>query len=85
MSADPTDQYNPYSVALIAPLKGAPRPQSRLLKIGDAAAFLGVSQVTIRRRVRDRSLPHVRIKNRLYFKSNELHAYVEAHRDDIGI
>jgi hypothetical protein len=41
---------------------------------------LGVSAVTVRRRVRDGSLSHIRIMNRLYFRPNELHEFVEAHR-----
>ncbi|MBV8336978.1 MAG: helix-turn-helix domain-containing protein [Alphaproteobacteria bacterium] len=60
-------------------------PPVRLIQIREAAAILGVSLVTVRRRVRDGSLPHVRIKGRLYFKANELHAFIEAHRGSISI
>ena len=54
--------------------------QNHLIGIMQAAAMLGVSPVTVRRRVRDGSLPHIRINSRLYFKMNELQAYIEKHR-----
>jgi excisionase family DNA binding protein len=53
---------------------------TRLVQMTAAAAILGVSPVTVRRRVRDGSLPHIRIKGRLYFKPTELQAFIEAHR-----
>ena len=56
---------------------------TRLVQMTAAAAILGVSPVTVRRRVRDGSLPHIRIKNRLYFKPTELHAFIEAHRGNL--
>lgn len=67
-------------------MKSMPFPQAvqKLIQIKEAAAMLGVSIVTIRCRVRDGSLPHVRIKGRLYFRANELHAYVEAHRSNLA-
>ena len=55
-----------------------------VLKIGPASSILGVSRVTIRRRVADGTLPHLRIKGRLYFKKSDLHAYIEAHRGNLG-
>ncbi len=51
-----------------------------LIKIRAAAAILGVSAVTVRRRVADGSLPHVRMKGQLYFKKSELRLFIEAHR-----
>jgi excisionase family DNA binding protein len=54
--------------------------QNQLIGIVQAATMLGVSPVTVRRRVHDRSLPHIRINSRLYFKMNELQAYIEKHR-----
>ena len=60
-------------------------PHARLIQIREAAAILGVSLVTVRRRVRDGSLPHVRIKGRLYFRANELHAFIEAHRGGTSV
>ena len=54
--------------------------QTRLMQLREAAVTLGVSAVTVRRRVRDGSLSHIRIMNRLYFRPNELHEFVEAHR-----
>jgi excisionase family DNA binding protein len=56
---------------------------ARLIQIKEAAAILGVSLVTVRRLVRDGSLPHIRINGRLYFRLNELYAYVEAHRGSL--
>ena len=58
-------------------------PQVRLIQMKEAASILGVSAVTVRRRVRDGSLPHIRIRGRLYFKPNELHAFIEAHRGSL--
>jgi excisionase family DNA binding protein len=51
-----------------------------LLKVRDAAALLGVSTITVRRRVRDNTLPHFRIMGQIYFKLNELNAFVESTR-----
>lgn len=51
-----------------------------LVKLRDVANLLGVSMITVRRRVRDGSLPHLRIKGRLYFRPAEVHAFIEAHR-----
>jgi excisionase family DNA binding protein len=62
------------------PSVSTPVPQTRLIQIKEAAVILGVSAVTVRRRVRDGSLPHIRIRGRLYFRRNELHAYIEVHR-----
>jgi excisionase family DNA binding protein len=56
-----------------------------LLKITAAAAALGCSAVTVRRRVKDGSLPHIRIKGRLYFRREEIHAFIEAHRGNLLI
>jgi hypothetical protein len=67
----------------VAPMKATSftsQLQNHLIGIVHAAAILGVSPVTVRRRVRDASLPHIRIQGRLYFKIIELHAYIEAHR-----
>ena len=67
------------------PLPPAHRPGTstsaiRLLTIGEASVILGVSGVTVRRRVRSGALPHIRISSRLYFKLAKLNAFVEAHR-----
>lgn len=51
-----------------------------LLKVRDAAALLGMSTITVRRRVRDSTLPHFRIRGQIYFKLNELNAFIESHR-----
>jgi excisionase family DNA binding protein len=58
-------------------------PNIRIIQIKEAASILGVSAVTVRRRVRDGSLPHIRISGRLYFKLNELNAFIEAHRGEL--
>jgi excisionase family DNA binding protein len=65
------------------PVPFPPSVHARLIQITEAAAILGVSLVTVRRRVRDGSLPHIRIKGRLYFKPNELNAFIEAHRGSL--
>lgn len=58
----------------------APRRPEQLLKLAEVAKMLGLSAVTVRRRVRDGSLPHLRIKSRLYFHPSEVHMFLEAHR-----
>lgn len=55
-----------------------------LVKLREVAKLLGVSIVTVRRRVREGSLPHLRMKGRLYFRPTEVHAFIEAHRGAIG-
>lgn len=62
------------------PIPPTKAPQTHLIQMKEAASIMGVSAVTVRRRVRDGSLPHIRIRGRLYFKPNELHAFIEAHR-----
>lgn len=60
-----------------------PRPTKHelaILKLSDVAARLGLSAMTIRRRVKDGSLPHIRMKGRLYFRPHEVQAFLEAHR-----
>nr|WP_295738837.1 helix-turn-helix domain-containing protein [uncultured Acidocella sp.] len=59
---------------------GADRPLEKLIKLSAAAGILGVSAVTIRRRVADGSLTPVRINERLYFEPAELRAYIAQHR-----
>lgn len=56
-----------------------------LLKLGNVAAILNVSAVTVRRRVADGSLPHIRIKGRLYFKLEDIKRFIDAQRVDIGL
>jgi excisionase family DNA binding protein len=51
----------------------------RLLKLRDVANVLSISTVTVRRRVRDGSLPAVRIKGRLYFHPHEVKAFLAKH------
>ena len=59
----------------------APLPQAqRLMRLREAAALLGVSSVTLRRRCRAGELLHVRIKGHLYFKLADVNAFVEKHR-----
>ena len=65
-----------------AALSRLPRAgMSGLLVLREVAKVLGVSVVTVRRRVRDGSLPAHRIKGRLYVKPEELRAYVERHAE----
>jgi excisionase family DNA binding protein len=54
-----------------------------LLKVRDAAALLGMSTITVRRRVRDSTLPHFRIKGQIYFKLSEINAFLESMRGAI--
>ena len=56
------------------------RPVEGLIKLSQAARLLGVSAVTIRRRVADGSLTPVRSKGRLYFEPAELRAFITRHR-----
>lgn len=49
---------------------------ARLLKLSVVARQLGVSTITVRRRVRDGSLAHVRIRDRLYFTEADVQAFV---------
>jgi excisionase family DNA binding protein len=65
------------------PVHTTKTPQTHLIQMKEAASILGVSAVTVRRRVRNGSLPHIRISGRLYFKPNELHAFIEAHRGSL--
>jgi excisionase family DNA binding protein len=50
-----------------------------LLKLAQVAKALGVAAITVRRRVADGSLGHVRIQGRLYFKEAHLRAFVDGH------
>ena len=58
----------------------ADRPLEKVIKLSVAADILGVSAVTIRRRVADGSLRHIRMKGRLYFELAELRAFIARHR-----
>lgn len=60
----------------------ADRPIEGLIKLSKAAAILGVSAVTIRRRVADGSLTPVRSHGRLYFEPAELRTFIARHRED---
>jgi excisionase family DNA binding protein len=54
-------------------------PVETLIKIEIAARILCVSAVTVRRRVHDGSLRHIRIRGRLYFRRGELEAFIARH------
>lgn len=56
-----------------------PTPPS-LVKLSHVAKRLGVSSITVRRRVTDGSLPHIRIKGRLYFHTQDIEAFIARHR-----
>jgi excisionase family DNA binding protein len=51
-----------------------------LLRVHDVAKLLNMSTVTVRRRVRDGTLPHFRIRGQIYFKLSEINAFIEANR-----
>jgi excisionase family DNA binding protein len=67
----------------MSPAKNFRLIRPHLIQVREAGLILGVSVVTIRRRVRSGALPHVRIAGRLYFRPDELHRYIEAHRGDL--
>lgn len=73
---------NPISQSRSIPHTAVPAP---LLKLVDVAAILNVSKITVRRRVADGSLPHVRIKGRLYFKLDDIKRFIEIQRVNISI
>jgi len=76
--------FFPPSVAKAAFITKATPGAEPLIKIGAAAALLGMARVTVRRRVADGSLPYLRIKGRLYFRKSEIQGFVEAHRGNHG-
>jgi excisionase family DNA binding protein len=51
----------------------------QLLRLKEVAKLLGVSEITIRRRVREGTLPHIRINGQVYFRPHELKAYIDLH------
>lgn len=53
---------------------------AKLLRVRDVAVLLGVSVITVRRRVKANTLPHFRISGQIYFKMSEINAFVEIHR-----
>jgi excisionase family DNA binding protein len=53
----------------------------QLLRLKEVAKLLGVSEITIRRRVREGSLPHIRIKGQVYFRTHEVKAYIDRHAE----
>lgn len=59
---------------------GAANAMPQLVKIAQAAKVLGCSAVTIRRRVKDGSLPCYRDKGRLRFSLRDLRLYLEHRR-----
>jgi excisionase family DNA binding protein len=64
----------------VSPSYGSTAPVPRLIKIKQASKLLGCSPVTVRRRVKDGSLPHYRMHDRLLFDPRELRLYLERHR-----
>lgn len=51
--------------------------QSKLLSVSEAAEFLGVSQITIRRQIYSKKLPHHKIGDRYLFSEQDLSAFLE--------
>ncbi len=51
---------------------------SRLLDLGEAARQLGISPMTVRRRVREGVMPHHRIGARILFSAADIQAYLDA-------
>lgn len=50
------------------------------LSVVQAAAFLGVSPVTVRKLIRLRTLPHYRVRDRVILARDDLQAYLHAQR-----
>ena len=48
----------------------------KLLKVSAVAKLLGVSDITVRRRVHDGSLAHFQIRGRLYFSEADVRAFM---------
>lgn len=61
----------------VSPKTAVPGKASSLLKLAAVAKLLGMAAITVRRRVKDGSLAHVRIEGRLYFKIADVHAFVD--------
>ena len=56
-----------------------------LLPLRVAAKLLGISSVTLRRRVRAGEIGHVRDHGRLFFRLSDIDAYIaRRHRPEIG-
>lgn len=54
------------------------RPAERLLRVDEAAAFLGYAVGTVYNKVQAGELPHVRIGRTLRFRRADLEALIEA-------
>jgi len=50
------------------------------ISIFDAARILGIAPVTLRRWIRQRRLPHVRLGRRVVVQPEDLEAFVQRHR-----
>lgn len=73
---DVEGRMKPFSFPASSPLE---RAVPRLIPLARAAVLLGLSARTLRRRVRDGSLPAHRIRSSLYIRPEELRAFVERH------
>ena len=77
----PVDHPAPRNPALFVPAVAARRSDRSpgLLKPGDVARLLGISVVTVRRRIREGALAYVRIAGRLYVRPQDLEAFIARH------
>ena len=77
----PPAQIGSSGTTLPAPTTGQPSQNSspqalRLLKLREVARLLSVSTVTVRRRVKDGTLPAISVKGRLYFQPHEIKIFL---------
>lgn len=52
--------------------------QPAVLRVSEAGTYLGVSGDTVRRLIRDGSLPHVRVGNSIRIRRQDLDSYLQA-------
>lgn len=77
MTASHGTPPNPLFVPTIAARRSGQVPA--LLKLTDVAGLLRVSVVTVRRRIREGALAHLRIAGRIYVRPQDLEAFVAKH------
>lgn len=56
----------------------APTPTDSLLNVDEAAAYLGLSEKSVRKRVQERTIPFIKIGVLLRFKREQLNAWLDA-------
>jgi excisionase family DNA binding protein len=56
----------------------APTPSDSLLNVDEAAAYLGLSEKSVRKRVGDRKIPYIKVGALLRFRREQLDAWLDA-------